>query len=256
MYSKLSDDEKRAVLTKLYLLEQKSLGQIAQELETYPNKIRRDAKKFNIALRNKSDAQKNALQTGVHKHPTKGTQRSDDVKQKIGESVMISWDQLSTEELEARKNSSKEQWQKLSDDQKQNMLKLANEAVRKTSKEGSKLEKFLLQGLLKDGYVVDFHKEQILSNSKLQIDLFLPKLNIAIEVDGPSHFKNIWGDDTLNRNTKYDQKKQGLLVGKGIRLIRIKQNGDFSLSRARGVYSKVLLLIENINLDSVSVIEY
>lgn len=256
MYNKLSDDEKKQILTKLYCLEQKSLGQIAQELETYPNKIRRDAKKFNIALRNKSDAQKNALQTGIHKHPTKGTQRSDEVKQKIGESVMSSWGQLSIDELEARKNGAKEQWQKLSDDQKQNILKLANEAVRKTSKEGSKLEKFLLQCLLKDGYAVDFHKEQILSNSKLQIDLFLPKLSIAIEVDGPSHFKNIWGEDAFKKNTTYDKKKEGLMVGKGIKLIRVKQTKDFSVSRSTAVYNAIRLLLQNNTLPPISFIEY
>lgn len=257
MYNSLSDDDKKNMLYKLYVEEQKSLGQIAQILSTYTNKLRRDAKKFNITLRNKSEAQKNALNTGVHKHPTKGLQRTEETKQKIGVGVMDSWQELSEEELNNRKALAKEQWNKLSDDKKQQMLKLANEAVRKSSKEGSKLEKFLLTKLLSDGYSVDFHKEQILSNSKLQIDLFIPKLNVAIEVDGPSHFENIWGDDTLDKNTKYDQKKQGLLVGRGIKLIRIKQIGDFSKTRASIVYEKLLSLINDINnMSSINYVEY
>lgn len=257
MYNSLSDDDKKNMLYKLYVEEQKSLGQIAQILNTYTNKLRRDAKKFNITLRNKSEAQKNALSTGVHKHPTKGLQRTEETKQKIGVGVMDSWQELSEEELNNRKTLAKEQWNKLSDDKKQQMLKLANEAVRKSSKEGSKLEKFLLTKLLSDGYSVDFHKEQILSNSKLQIDLFIPKLNVAIEVDGPSHFENIWGDDTLDKNTKYDQKKQGLLVGRGIKLIRIKQIGDFSKTRASIVYKKLLSLINDINnMSSINYVEY
>lgn len=257
MYNSLSDNDKKNTLYKLYVEEQKSLGQIAQILNTYTNKLRRDAKKFNIALRNKSEAQKNALNTGVHKHPTKGSQRTEETKHKIGMGVMDSWQELSEEELNNRKILAKEQWNKLSDDKKQQMLKLANEAVRKSSKEGSKLEKFLLTKLLSDGYSVDFHKEQILSSSKLQIDLFLPKLNVAIEVDGPSHFENIWGDDTLDKNTKYDQKKQGLLAGKGIKLIRIKQMGDFSKTRANIVYEKLLSLINNKdNISSINHMEY
>jgi very-short-patch-repair endonuclease len=120
---------------------------------------------------------------------------------------------------------------------------MANEAVRATSKTGSKLEKYLLQKLLADGYKVDFHKEQTLLNTKLQIDLFLPTHNIAIEVDGPSHFEPVWGDDSLNRNKKYDAKKEGLITGKGWGLIRIKQTKDFSKSRADVIYTR---LIENI----------
>ena len=145
----------------------------------------------------------------------------------------------------------------MSNEKKQEIIKLANAAVRKSSKEGSKLEKFLLQRLLSDGYRVDFHKEQILSNSKLQLDLFIPGINIAIEVDGPSHFENIWGDQALARNTRYDQKKQGLLIGKGIKLIRIKQNGDFSTARASAVYNQLINLLNNTNtIISTSTIEY
>lgn len=252
----MSDDEKKDTIHKLYCEERKSLSQIANDLKTYTNKLRRDAKKFDIPLRNKSEAQKNALSTGVHRHPTKGTQRSVAIKNKIGKSVMESWEKLSPEELKCRQELAREQWNSLSEDKKQEIIKSANEAVRRSSKEGSKLEKFLLQSLINDGFKVDFHKEHVLSNSKLQLDLFIPKLNLAIEVDGPSHFDNIWGDQALSRNTKYDQKKEGLLVGKGIRLLRIKQAGDFSKARANALYIKLKdLLSQPITSQSLT-LEY
>ena len=47
---------------------------------------------------------------------------------------------------------------------------------------GPKLEHYILQSLIKDGYKVDFHKEQVLSNTKLQIDLFLPTMNVAMRL--------------------------------------------------------------------------
>jgi very-short-patch-repair endonuclease len=76
----------------------------------------------------------------------------------------------------------------------------------------------------------------------------IPSINVAIEIDGPSHFLPVWGDNALQRNQKYDKKKEGLMIGKGLTLIRIQQNKDFSKARAVLAYEKVkkiLLDIEN-----------
>lgn len=255
-YTSLSDYDKQTILKKYYIKENKSFQDIAEMYNTYPNKIRRDAKKLGIKSRTKSEAQKNALQTGKHKHPTKGTERSEDTKNKIGKSIMKSWDSIDEKELKRRKRESKKRWDSLSDDVKKQRLALANQAVRNSSKVGSKLEHYLLEALVKDGYKVDFHKEQILSNTKLQIDLLLPKMNIAIEVDGPSHFLPVWGEDTLAKNQKYDKKKTGLILGKGLKLLRVKQIHDFSNSRSSILYSKLLEAInklENGNIKSIQI---
>jgi very-short-patch-repair endonuclease len=247
-YANLSDNEKKKLLEKLYIKDKKSFKQIADEHGTYANKIRRDAVKLKIPIRDKSEAQKNALATGNHSHPTKGKTRDEKTKQKIGLSVLSSWENIDKGELDRRKKNAKKRWDSLSDDQKDNMIKLANNAVRNSSKTGSKLEKYLLQELLANGYKVDFHKEQALLNTKLQIDLFLPQYNIAIEVDGPSHFLPVWGEDALQRNIKYDNKKNGLILGKGLVLIRIKQLSDFSPSRAKLILDELLLEIEKIKI--------
>lgn len=248
-YDELSESEKKRIINHMYLTKQMSLGDIADELNTYPNKIRRDAKKYQIQLRDKSKAQKNALKTGKHKHPTKGTKRDTETATKIGLGVMQNWAGLSNSEKMERAKKSKQIWNDMSDDQKIYMQKLAIEAVRKSSKEGSKLEKFILKGLLNNGYKVDFHKEQLLSNTKLQLDIFLPQHNIAIEIDGPSHFEPVWGEDALARNQNYDQKKAGLLIGKGIKLIRIKQEHDFSTTRSSILLEKLLTGIDTIISD-------
>jgi very-short-patch-repair endonuclease len=245
-YENLNDRQKLDILTKEYIDNKKSFADIAIAYNTYPNKVRRDAKKLGIAIRDKSEAQSNALKNGRHSHPTKGKKRSDETKSKIGLSVMNSWDSLSDKELKQRKNKSKLAWQSLDEDHKDNMIQSANKAVRESSKLGSKLEKYLLNELLSNGYLVEFHKEQILSNTKLQIDLFLPTIGVAIEVDGPSHFLPVWGEDVLNRNKKYDSKKTGLIIGKGLSLIRIKQTHDYSKTRAGMVYSKLVGAIEEL----------
>jgi len=239
-YIELTDKEKQNIINRLYHQENKSFQQIASQLGTYANKIRRDAIRLEIKIRDKSQAQKNAIKTGTHKHPTKGQVRSVETKNKIGISMMNTWETMSASEIEDRKRKAKQNWDNLSEDQKQLMIKNANTAVRHSSKHGSKLEKYLLTKLLEDGYKVDFHKEQVLSNTKLQIDLFLPLLNTAIEIDGPSHFLPVWGEDALDKNIRYDNKKTGLILGKGSVLIRIKQTKDFSNARASVIYTNLV----------------
>lgn len=246
-YADMSDQEKKKLIHNLYTLKGMSFIEISKDYGTYPNKLRRDAIKFDVSIRNKSEAQKNALEKGSHKHPTKGTKRSNETKSKIGVSVMKNWENMDPKDLENRKKKSKELWEKLDEDDKANILQKANKAVRDSSKYGSKLEKFILDNLIKNKHKVEFHKEHFLSNTKLQIDLFLPKMNVAIEVDGPSHFVPVWGDQALARNKNYDNKKTGLIIGKGWKLIRIKQNKDFSKTRAQIICDKLNDLLNNIH---------
>lgn len=248
-YENLPKEEKLKILNKFYIEEKMSFADIASMYDTYPNKVRRDAKSLNIEIRNKSEAQKNALESGKHSHPTKGKKRSDLTKQKIGNKVMEFWEQMDDTELKNRKKKYKDNWNKLTEDEKQNMQKLATDAVRASSKTGSKLEKFLLTKLVGSGYKVEFHKEQTLATTKLQIDLFLPKINTAIEVDGPSHFLPVWGEEALQKNIAYDQKKQGLILGKGWVLIRIKQTKDFCNTRANIIFKELDSILREIMID-------
>lgn len=245
-YKTLSDQKKKEYILKHYESLGKSFQEIASETNTYANKVRRDAIRFKIKVRDKSEAQKNALSSGKIKHPTKGQSRPDHIKQKIGSGVLKSWESISDEALKNRKLKAKHNWENKSEEEKQHMLREANLAVREASKKGSKLENFLLNRLLHNGYSVDFHKEQSILNTKLQIDLFLPKENIAIEIDGPSHFEPVWGSDALKRNKKYDDKKTGLILGKGLYLIRIKQAKDFSKTRAELMAQELMDTIKNI----------
>jgi very-short-patch-repair endonuclease len=245
-YNKLSDKQKKDLLSKEYETNNKSFKDIADSVGTYANKVRRDAIKLGIKVRDKSEAQKNALQSGKAIHPTKGTTRPDHIKERIGLGVMQSWEDMDDATLNDRKNKARQNWENLSEDKKENILREANNAVREASKTGSKLEKYLFNQLLSDGYRVDFHKEQSLVTTKLQIDLFLPTLNVAIEIDGPSHFEPVWGADSLKRNKGYDNKKTGLILGKGLVLIRIKQTRDFSNARALTIYNKLKTELEKI----------
>ena len=54
-----------------YVNKERSTYEIAQELNTYPNKVRRALKALGIELRNKSEAQTVAIASGRHEPPTK-----------------------------------------------------------------------------------------------------------------------------------------------------------------------------------------
>ena len=60
-----------------YTIHNKSTYEIAQELKTYPNKIRRALNSLGVDLRDKSKAQTVAIQSGRHEHPTKGKKRTE-----------------------------------------------------------------------------------------------------------------------------------------------------------------------------------
>lgn len=245
-YNKLSSEDKKEFITEAYHTQKMSFKEIANIASTYPNRIRRDAHKLGISVRDKSAAQKMAIETGKVEHPTEGKHRSESVKVKIGEGRAKAWENLSPEELKRISDMGKQQWEKMSEQEKQAFHKAAGDAIRKASKEGSKLEKFLHQGLIEGGYQVEFHKERMIKNERLQIDLWIPKLNTAIEVDGPSHFKPIWGKKSLARNQQSDSAKTGLLLGTGAVIVRIKQNKKMSEKYKRDTLSMLLNQLDSI----------
>ena len=205
-----------------YTNHKKSTYEIAQELKTYPNKIRRALNTLGVDLRDKSKAQTIAIQSGRHEHPTKGKKRTEAEKIAISNGMATYWDEMEDKERNRRSKLSKKQWEEMPEEDKANLRKLAAEAVRKASKEGSKIEKFIHEGLTKLGWEVIFHKRGLVSNEKLEVDLFIPSIKTAIEIDGPAHFLQIWGEENLQRHIRADAQKAGLLINRGFVILRVK----------------------------------
>ena len=205
-----------------YTNHKKSTYEIAQELKTYPNKIRRALNTLGVDLRDKSKPQTIAIQSGRHEHPTKGKKRTEAEKIAISNGMATYWDEMEDKERNRRSKLSKKQWEEMPEEDKANLRKLAAEAVRKASKEGSKIEKFIHEGLTKLGWEVIFHKRGLVSNEKLEVDLFIPSIKTAIEIDGPAHFLPIWGEENLQRHIRADAQKAGLLINRGFVILRVK----------------------------------
>ena len=205
-----------------YTNQKKSTYEIATELKTYPNKIRRALNSLGVDLRDKSSAQTVAIESGRHEHPTKGKERTEAEKVAISNGMATYWDEMEDNERERRSKISKKQWQEMSEEEKARLRKLAAEAVRKASKEGSKIEKFIYEGLTKVGYDVIFHKRGLIANDKMEVDLFIPSLKTAVEIDGPAHFLPIWGEANLQKHIRADAQKAGLLINRGFVVLRVK----------------------------------
>ncbi len=244
-FERLDDAGKKAALEKLYNAQNKSWEQIAADMGTYANKIRRLAVKLGIKSKTQSEAQSNSLKTGRRIHPTAGKERSEDTKLKISESQAKAWENLTPQEREERAELTRQQYNGMTPKQKINFLNKATEGRILASKEGSKLEKYLFK-MLKTKYPVQMHKEQHFVNERLHIDLYISKLNISIEVDGPSHFAPIWGEENLKKKKKSDREKNGLILGAGGCLIRIKHDKEVSEKRKRDIYENLLDVITRI----------
>lgn len=212
----------REYLYEEYIVKKRSVGDIATEHNTYANKIRRELIYYGIPLRDKSDAQSAAINSGRHKHPTKGTTRPDDVKSRIGKKVSVAWENAPESEKNRRSEAAKEQWENMSAEEKQQLRTKAARAVRESGQIGSKMERYLLAKFQSIGTPIEAHKNDLTPYTKLVVDLYFPTYNTVVEIDGPAHYLDIWGAEALARQQKDDMTKNGILTSNGFYVLRVK----------------------------------
>ena len=231
-----------------YVNQKKSTYEIAQELGTYANKIRRTLITLGVDLRNRSTAQTVAIENGRHEHPTRGKKRTEAEKIAISNGMSHFWDEMDDSERKRRSKISKDQWASMSEEDKAHLRKLAAEAVRRASKEGSKIEKFIYEGLTSHGFDVIFHKKGLIANDNMEVDLFVPGLKTAIEIDGPAHFLPIWGEESLQKHIRADAQKAGMLINRGYVILRVKNLiKNISQKRMRDILNQVIDELEKID---------
>lgn len=80
----------------------------------------------------------------------------------------------------------------------------------------------MVAALLGNGYEAVHHGEFVIENEQMHIDILIPNMKVAIEVDGPSHSQPIWGDEKLAKTQLADKAKNGLLMKAGYKVLRIQ----------------------------------
>jgi hypothetical protein len=208
-------------LIKEYNVDGKSVRDLAADYNTYPNKIARTLKGAGITLRSKEEAGRIAFDKGKIIPPMLGKKRTDEEKENISTKRTKIWKEMCPDKRENFKQEARSRWNALSDEDRLERQVMAGAAVRIAAKEGSKAEKFVYKGLTKLGYDVTMHETGIVPQN-YEVDLYFPTLKVAIEIDGPTHFYPIHGEDALARSIEYDSIKNGVLISRGICVIRIK----------------------------------
>lgn len=224
-----------------------TMTEIAQHFGTYPKRIKRILQKEGVKFRDRSEVQSLLLSTGKRAHPTKGKRRSQEVREKISSTMASMWDTMDEGERSRRSEVAKELWHSKSDEE----MKEFRTRIVRAAKNGSKLEKEIMVALRLKGYNPLFHAKNLVENQNLHVDIFLPEQKIAIEIDGPSHFEPIWGDEALERQRKADTAKNGLLIGKGIRVLRIQADKNTVKFRAHIMKKIEEFLTSSVQLEHV-----
>jgi very-short-patch-repair endonuclease len=229
----LYTEQGRLYLVEEYVTNNKSAYELATILGTYANFIYRALRHHNIERKDKGSAQRLALQTGRTKHPTLGKKHDIVTKNRIGESMHDYWNGLSKKEFQKRVDNAREAWYKYTEEERTEWRKKSHEKLREAAIEGSKAEKALVAALLASGFKVQVHKKMVLSGSDMSVDIFLPGDLTVIEINGPSHYYPLFGEQILEQTINRDLKKRELLMGSGFKFIEI--------SNESGYYSKTVL---------------
>ena len=226
------------VLRREYQDEGLSIGEIARRHERAPSKVRRLLIQYGIPRRDYRQAQQQALRAGRQTHPTAGKPVPAERRLELSRKNVDYWRKQGKGQKEAYRQRMREtlagKWKEE-----------AHEACRDASRRGSRLERFLVSGLSLAGYSVEFHVRQRLAREELELDLWLPQQRVAIEVNGPSHYRPIWGEDKLKRTQQGDAHKRGLCQAGGVSLVVIRhEEGKIPACERQRVLERLLALLE------------
>lgn len=217
----------KAWLEEHYLRQGESTHAIAAALKTYPGAIRNALLKHGIPMRTKADAQAMAIETGRTTHPTRGRKRTAQEKRAIGAGSKKAWEGRTDREEVSRQ--ARQRWESLPEQDRARITKLGLDAVREASRRGSRLQNFITDGLRRAGYRVLTNRRVVDVAERMHIDILLPAAplpdgtacRVAVEVDGPSHFLPVWGQERLQATAGADARKHGLLRASGFALLRV-----------------------------------
>jgi very-short-patch-repair endonuclease len=215
-------------LTKHYAKDKKSTVEIAKLAGCYPEQVRRALKKCGIPVRSKAKASRNFYDNGGE-NSRKGYKFSEEEKEqeeKERASIVAKEYWLSDESAEARdkiSESSAAMWESKTDAEKKETVSRLHQACRLASQQGSKAERTIAQLLAsKYGYKVLQGVVELAGIGNLEVDIAIPGKGIIIEVDGITHFEDVYSDNRYERAQEHDKKKNEIMIGAGFSVIRVR----------------------------------
>jgi very-short-patch-repair endonuclease len=246
-FNEYSTPELVAYINKSHWEDKKSLRAIAKELGTYSTRIWRFCSKHNIPLMSSGEAIK--AYYSENDHPNKNKPLSEKQKEQIGKSQLERWKNVDSMERARIKDMQKKIFENRQD--KDEFHKKGARAIRKAVDEGSKVEKFIAEFFTKNQIEFIHHYRGIFGNTNLEADFFLPEHSIVIEVDGVSHFRNNFSEDTYTAQMEADERKNGIILSYGGSVIRVQHQKNLSQTVCRKICAFLLDLINNVDNELV-----
>jgi very-short-patch-repair endonuclease len=203
--------------------KKKSTVEIANMVGCYPEQVRRALKKHNIPVRTKSKASRNFYDKGGE-NSRKGYKFTEAEKERASVIAKEYW--LSEDSEDAREKisaSSTAMWEEKTDAEKQAVVARLHQACRLASQQGSKAQRMIAQILRrKYGYDVMEGVTELAGIGNLEVDIALPGKGIIVEVDGITHFEDVYSDNRYERAQEHDKRKNDIMTGAGWSVIRVR----------------------------------
>ncbi|MHA2063107.1 MAG: DUF559 domain-containing protein [Candidatus Thorarchaeota archaeon] len=240
---------------RLYLNEGLSMRKVAQTIGAPLATLSRFMKKHGITARDKGQAQKNYLKNNDHQ--MKGRKHTTETKKQISASLGDFWEGLTDDEREKVKrkigSAWKRKWESMSEQERKLMMEGLSSKAKESQGQGSRLERFIAEELRKRGYFVEERSTNYTAGKDFEVDLALPTERVAIEVDGPTHFLPIYGEEHLEHQQERDARKDDMINGIGYSVLRVRDNNG-PLSQLR--IDKIEQAIEEIKEDGRTSVWY
>jgi very-short-patch-repair endonuclease len=210
-------------LLREYGEKKKSTVEIANMVGCYPEQVRRALKKHGIPVRSKSKASRNFYDKGGE-NSRKGYKFTEAERERASVVAKEYWLSEDSEEAKDKiSTSSRNMWEQKTDAEKQETVARLHQACRLASQQGSKAQRTIADILAKKyKYVVLTGVTELVGIGNLEIDIALPEKGIIIEVDGITHFEDVYSDNRYERAQEHDRKKNDVLTSAGWSVIRVR----------------------------------
>jgi very-short-patch-repair endonuclease len=240
---------------RLYIDEGLSMRKVAEQLKVPLATLSRFMKKHGIGTRSKAQAQKNFLKDNDHQ--MSGRKHTKETKEKISSSLGDFWDNLSDDDREAVKRKIGDAWRRkwaaMSEQDRKIMMDGLVAKSKLVQGNGSRLERFIAEQLRQRNYTVEERSTNYTAGKDFEVDIALPNEMIAIEVDGPTHFLPIHGEDHLSKQQARDARKDDMINSIGWSVLRIRDNNG-PLSQLR--IQRIVKAIKEIREDGGTSVWY
>lgn len=224
-----------------YVVQRLDTVDIANILRTYKERVRLALTKLGIPRRNTFEKQQLNVKKGKIKPPTKGRHRTEKEKYNIALGTMIGCTNMSDEAKAAKREFCRKRWNNFTQEYKLHIRKLASQGLNKTTRNGSKIEKFLRQNLLKSGNIVEYHVVYDFDDKNYKIDIVLPEFLLAIDIVSPQF---------LNKKPPIDNTY--ILMKNGFNIVRLMMHKHVSNIRMQLTLKYIQELMHNIENGEVS----